>query len=318
MRISRELSCALDENVEMEESCFGRRGMRLESYFVRHTSKLSIQEKYLEDLWQQNRIAVHFPGHPLRDSPSVDPEDYEGHEKAGISCLRELSKAGGYVWAMFWKEPGYAKVGKVRPGTPIRIARARWSRSPEGVYRRKEGQLALLKTLKLTHVKRVGRAELTILWSAVPQQITIARWRAARTRVADEVEHRTPRLSWDNLSTPMQEAICAEFLRYHRIPGLPRLAHLLAPVGRTMPGVDIYGITRDGTQIFGQVTYATEGESREKQATLRRFKGRGNALVFLCRCDAISKREGMILIPVDTVWHWLRRRPYYLRRLPRA
>ena len=77
----------------------------MRSYFVRHTDRLSIRDEDLEELWDQDRIAIHYPtensGMGQEDSRSLDPNDYygkRGRDRTAISRLVELAKDGGYVW----------------------------------------------------------------------------------------------------------------------------------------------------------------------------------------------------------------------------
>jgi hypothetical protein len=74
----------------------------VDSYFARHTEKLSVREEDLLRLWDENRVAIHYPEYRgiLRqtDNESKDPEDYEETAKSAMRCLKELGDRGGYVW----------------------------------------------------------------------------------------------------------------------------------------------------------------------------------------------------------------------------
>lgn len=48
----------------------------MKSYFVRHTKDLTVRDEDLNRLWDQNEIAIHFPGEGERDTRSFDPQDY--------------------------------------------------------------------------------------------------------------------------------------------------------------------------------------------------------------------------------------------------
>ncbi|CAN5168815.1 hypothetical protein BH18ACT10_BH18ACT10_06490 [soil metagenome] len=53
----------------------------MNSYFVRHTKALRVRDEDLKGLWDDDRIAVHYPDPGVhlaeQDSESTDPEHYE-------------------------------------------------------------------------------------------------------------------------------------------------------------------------------------------------------------------------------------------------
>jgi hypothetical protein len=189
--------------------------MSKQSYFVRHTQALRVRDEDLKALWDEDRIAVHYPdpGGVLgeHDSTSTDPEHYQGTGKTAMKHLQSLSKSGGYVWAeSFVSGDGAAKIGCVEPGTGILLTTdapisidARWDLRghPEDFPKRSNGDLAVLKTLKLSKTKRVERYEQMGLRAGKPQQGTIVRWWKCGTRLEDLVEKRGPKKDWPNLST---------------------------------------------------------------------------------------------------------------------
>ena len=92
--------------------------------------------------------------------------------------------------------------------------------------------------------------------------------------------------------------MCSEFLRLRRT-GLPQLAHLLMPVGRTLKDVDIYGLSTDGRRILAQVTFLDLGRSREKLATLLNYKKKDCHLVLFCQTEKITIKDGVKVIPLS-------------------
>jgi hypothetical protein len=83
--------------------------------------------------------------------------------------------------------------------------------------------------------------------------------------------------------------MCSEFLRSPAAAklGLPRLVHLILPVGRTMKAIDIYGIAQSGKRIFAQVTYERIEKSREKLEALCKYRDQnGDSLVLFCECQS--------------------------------
>src|SRR3712207_5768905 len=93
----------------------------MRSYFVRHTQRLLIRDEDLRKLWDQDRIAIHYPtersGMGQEDSRSLNPENYygkQGRDRTAISRLVELAKDGGFVWTeSFVSEDKAAKAGYV-------------------------------------------------------------------------------------------------------------------------------------------------------------------------------------------------------------
>jgi len=85
--------------------------------------------------------------------------------------------------------------------------------------------------------------------------------------------------------------------------GLPKLVHLLLPVGRTMRGIDIYGISGSGSAIFAQVTYLDLERCSEKLETLRQYRdGKRNALALFCDCEDAEYKDGVQIIPLRKVY----------------
>jgi hypothetical protein len=135
----------------------------MRSYFVRHTERLLIRDEDLRKLWEEDRIAIHYPtgkfGIGQEDSRSLNPKDYNGkrgRDRTAISRLVELASDGGYVWTeSFVSEGKTAKAGYVEPGTTIELRDAQWYLRGRDVPKRKDGDPAVLKTVKLTRVKAV-------------------------------------------------------------------------------------------------------------------------------------------------------------------
>lgn len=122
----------------------------MRSYFARHTERLLVRDEDLRALWDEDKLAVHYPGDTERapDLRSLEPEDYSGTGKTAMRYLRDLEENGGYVWAESRISPGVAKVGRVQAGTRIELDGALWE--VDGVRDgRKSGDEAVPKTLRL-------------------------------------------------------------------------------------------------------------------------------------------------------------------------
>jgi len=127
------------------------------------------------------------------------------------------------------------------------------------------------------------------------------RWHKAGNRIRDAVEGIVVAPCCGELGAEQQETLCAEFLRSAVPPdlGLPRLASLLLPVGRTMRDIDIYGLTESGVAIFGQVTFAHFKACGRKLRALRGYRdGNRNLLILFCDCDKAMTVDGIRIIPL--------------------
>jgi hypothetical protein len=286
----------------------------MKSYFVRHTDRLLVRDEDIKKLWDEDRIAIHYPdkasGRSDEDSRSLDPAEYKARDNTAISRLVELARDGGHVWAeSFVSEDKSAKVGCVEPGTEIVLRDARWYlRGQNDVADRQDGYPAVLKTVKLSKVRSVPRREQLGLRAGIPQQGTISYWHVGE-RLADFVEGRPPKHLWPNLSTAQQEAVCAEFLResHEGRPELPKLRRLLLPVGRTLQDVDLHGLADDGREVFGQVTYHLRGSSpaKKKLDALKPYGERGAHLVFFCLGSGPAQDEVHFVSCDEEVLPWL-------------
>jgi hypothetical protein len=93
--------------------------------------------------------------------------------------------------------------------------------------------------------------------------------------------------------------------------GLPRLAHLWLPVGRTMPGIDILGLATDGKRLLAQVTYKPIHDARDKLGALRAASDATDAhRLFFCQAPAIAQEDGVTVVPVALVEELFRSSAY--------
>ena len=80
---------------------------------------------------------------------------------------------------------------------------------------------------------------------------------------------------------------------------------LLLPVGRTMKGIDIYGLAEDGRRIFGQVTYGISKSSQgRKEDVLRGYGTEDKYLVLFGSYEAVHEHDGILCCPITTVYHY--------------
>ena len=157
----------------------------------------------------------------------------------------------------------------------------------------------------LRKVNFVNPSDFAVIFVGRPRQGTIMRWKRAGSTVENAVERKQPIPSLGDLSPDQQETMCSEFLRSGSTEklGLSRLAHLLLPVGRTMKGLDICGITTSGHTLFAQVTYRGIEDCQEKIDKLLAYRDSGRSiLVLFCNCKEPKQTQGIQVVPLQIVY----------------
>ena len=221
----------------------------VETFFIRHTEKLDIDQETRDRLWRERLVAVHYPhdstGPGDTDSESLDPEDYtDRSSKSAIRYINELAKSGGYVCAEYFGHD-CVLVGKVPPGSHVQLFRGRW-----GGLNGLDGREAVLKTVKLSQVIEVQPGTCAPIMVARPRQGTIMHWHKAKDAIKHLVEGISHKITLADFSTDLQEVICSEYLRQEQLPpGTPALSKLLLPIGRTMKDLDLLGLSSDCKRI---------------------------------------------------------------------
>jgi hypothetical protein len=273
------------------------------TYFIRHTERLDIDQATRDSLWKQKKIAIHYPNDKFgklrdRDNRSFSLDDYSGPARTYMRILTELANDGGYVCAEYYRHP-QCVLGYVKPGSKIELFKGKWGDDLQG-------RTALLKSLPLKKVKLVKPSAYAVIAAARPRQGTVMRWRKAGKVIETIVEGKRYRTSFDLLSPDQQEIMCSEFLRLREAEklGLSRLAHLVLPVGRTLKTVDICGTSTAGGRIFGQVTHNALANCDQKLERLREYRGGGNELVLFCDCDGSKpqRKDGVLIVSIRDVY----------------
>jgi len=278
----------------------------MKTYFIRHTNSLRIDDATREKLWADRRIAIHFPDNSNgrmgpRDNSSLDPNDYPKKGRKQMRTLCELAKTGGYVCAEHYGKSD-CLLGYVKPGSKIDLVRGHWD-GESGYGSRK----AILKSLRLGRVRLLAPCDSAVILVGRPRQGTIAHWRRGEEEgfVRNIVDGRHVRPSLGTLHPYQQEIMCGEFLRSREVKayGLPRLAHLLLPIGRNLRGIDICGITESGRTIFAQVTYHRLEHCDKKMKSLLAFRdGRRNDLILFCKASKPTTSKGVKIVPLQAVY----------------
>ncbi len=268
-----------------------------ESYFIRHVGIVDS-----EILFKNKKIAIHYG-----NIASTDPDKYPKGPRSVIKRFVKLAHDGGYVWAQYkYGDVDKVLVGFIDAGSKIKF---------EG----KEN----LKTLRLKKVREVKMGQLMSMRAGVPREGTFVGWRIVKNRLSDLVKKRPAPMIWDSLSHSQQETVCAEFLRHPR--NALRLQYLLLPVGRTMKDVDIYGVTSQGSLLFGQVTFSSSRSVIfSKVISLEKYKSldRNNKLIFFSPQDdrafykeLIAGHSEIKFVPTDEVFGWLKTNPHLMSHL---
>jgi hypothetical protein len=296
----------------------------MQTYFIRHTERLSIEEASINALWDEHKIAIHYPQNIRNeilpnehDNPSTNPLEYKTKSLAerAIKRLNEVATQGGYVCAEYRNHTG-CLIGKVLPHSKITLIKARWQ---NGV--KPDGTTALLKTLRLTDVQLLSTAKSALLLVARPQQGTLSRWHVIEDMVKNLVNRQPIVPTLDKLLPSQQEVLCAEFLRCEEITrvGLPQLAYLTTSIGHTMRDLDIMGISKDGKRIYAQVTYREPGDlaSKGKLNRLAEFGKQADVvLLFFCKCEMVERdANGIWHVPLKLAFDTLKSDPNFLKAL---
>ena len=287
----------------------------MNTFFIRHNTGMGVDDATRQRLWRERRIAIHFPHdrnakRGARDSSSINPDDYLGTAKSRMRTLVELAKDGGYVCAQHYPHDRWM-LGLVRPESKIELLKGRCI----------DGRrMAVLKTLRLSNVRLVHPLDYAVLSVGRPRQGTVTRWHRAQKTVQSLVEGRRRRPSLSDLAPSQQETLCGEFLRLPQAAalGLPRLAHLLLPTGRTMKDIDIIGTATDGKKLLAQVTLHSLEDSARKVDKLLPYRHPARAhLLFFCQCGHRTERKGVTIFPIQrayAVFTSTRRGRVWLRR----
>lgn len=275
----------------------------MKTYYIRHTIDLDVDDDTRETIWKKRKIAIHFPlqrtgklGHA--DNQSLNLKNHPDDQRRQVRDVKELAKHGGYVCAEYYPQHR-CLIGLVKPDTRIQFLKGRW-----GDRNDRSGLQAILWTLSVTRVATIHRQWQPNITIGRPRRGTISVWHSAGNRIERVVEGVKAKLTLDDLLPCQQETLCSEFLRAPRdtFPEIPKLAHLLLPVGRTLPDIDIYGLATDGKPMFVQVTYREMDDkaAQEKFDTLAEYLNpKANHVIFFCRCKRPFWREGVLVFPIE-------------------
>lgn len=273
----------------------------MNTYFIRHTATMDVDDQTRARLWEERRIAIHFSDDKdgqlgTSDSTSVDPNDYKGSAHINLTKLAELASQGGYVCSQHHPYNEWM-LGFVNPASPIELFQGAW-----GDVNECGGRIAILKTVRLDKVIMVNPLDYAVLQAGRPRQGAVNRWPSAKNAIENIVERKRSKPTLQSLSPPQQEILCSEFLRLPQAEsqGLPRLAHLALPTGSTMRDIDIVGIASDGKTLLAQVTFALLSNAGWKLDHLRPYNEptRSHVILF-CDCQQSKSVDGITIFPIQ-------------------
>lgn len=265
----------------------------MQTYYIRHLSKLGVTDAMIHHLWNKETIAIHYPHNKdgslgESDLESTNTNDYTGSAKSAMKALNELVRQGGYVFAQY-RDHDHYKIGYVPPNSPIKLIEGEWSDK----YPELEGRKAVMKGVKLSKIQVLSPVDAISLVCAQPRQGTFCRWWRVGRRVEDLVEQRDTLATLDSLTPDLQEVMCSEFLRSGIDNRLPRVVALLTPVGRTMKDVDIVGISANGERVVVQVTHGSLAKSRWKIDKMSAYAGSDVRRMVFCRDAEYQEIDGV-------------------------
>lgn len=274
----------------------------MKTYFIRHSSALSISRATIDALWQQDRIAIHYPvdnsgDFELFDSESLDPDDYSGSAKSNLQRFKDLARNGGYVFAAYRGKPG-GMIGYVAPGSKVEIFRGEWRQKGDAAARE-----AVLKSIELENSRKLNAGQAISLTAVQPRQGTFCQWHKVGTRVVDLVDGNTC-MSLGSLTPDLQEVMCMEYMRTKKAAenGLPQIEYTLMPVGRTMKDIDILGVDKYKQKVSVQVTFGRFNKAGEKFKKLDQYLNSGHKTVYFCNHRKAEVINEHLVYPLERVF----------------
>jgi hypothetical protein len=129
----------------------------MDTYYIRHTQAMDVDDAMRRRIWDERRIAIHFPhdnAHgkelPERDNASLDLADYPRQGRRAMRALKRLAEDGGYVCAEYYCH-SECMLGYVEPSSKIELIHGTW-----GSVHGYAGREAVLKSLRLKKVKLIS------------------------------------------------------------------------------------------------------------------------------------------------------------------
>lgn len=204
-------------------------------------SKHQFDKETLTYLWENHLIAVQYC-----NIASTKTEDYSGEGRNALNKLWRYCKEGVLIGAFYRNFDSHKMMlGEIEKGSEIRIIEKNGYQN---------------KTILLSKIKVICLSEFPLLSAIKPRQKATNFWPSANKILnalytGVKLPHEVSSLAPGQL-----EVICYEYLRIQNI-----LGHLLLPIGRTMPEIDICGINQKSERVYAQVTHSKNREVINKK-----------------------------------------------------
>jgi hypothetical protein len=267
--------------------------MAIDTIFIRHN--LDSEKYILEDLWDNDLIAIHYI-----DDPSLDPDHYRKlSEKSAASALDRLISClntGANVAASYRAiKPAMMKIGRIDPQKSILRSK---------IYKDANGNDLIYKVINLVDVQNIDLISYPVLAGIQPMRATITGWPSAARILNSILSYKSLPLELASLHPSQLEVLCYEYLQQKGI-----LTHLLVPIGRSMYDIDICGLTYSGDVIVAQVTHSdSQKDVDEKANRLSAFSAKASQLIFFGLEAVKPTDKGLVFIAIEDVFDYMLKR----------
>ena len=298
------------------------------SYFIRHTEGLAVQDQDIEQLWKENKVAIHFPGLMAQENNSFEPEDYKDTNEnnrgayAAMKVFKELNESGGYIWSEYRTHKSFVKIGIIRQRSADPFD-AKYVQYEKGAFHRDKGTPTKLKSLQMECCRPIDQKK-NNYWYFILQRppfLTISRWKVIGNCLEQLVKDDKVTIDkFENLHYKIQEVVCSEFLRSGKLEreNVPKLKHLLMQVGGPLADIDVGGYSDDGKMILAQVTNYEEdhpNSERKRKALIDCPGAHQSHLILFCKCDKVDRHGDILYVPTNYVFQWLKENTEYYGKL---
>lgn len=251
--------------------------------YIRHTSIKSLPA--LKVFFKQRRFVLDY-----EKIKSADPDAYKGKSaKQAMIRLGKFCNEGGMVAADYSAlKTGYMLIGFISPGSKIEILSA----AGYGFY----------KAVTIENAKEISCLTYPVLLSRRPRMGgVLSDWSDVRPVLEAAYHGKALPPEAKSLSSSQLEILCYEYLRE-----TGRLTHLLLPIGRSLPNIDILGIFENGNRVAAQVTFSedTKNLSEKWKALAQYRKNFSRGYFFSPMQPALSESANIEWISTDRVFSY--------------
>ena len=249
-----------------------------EVIYVRH----NIEYENAKYLFDNKMIGLRYD-----NINSIDPEDYRNKDaKYALARLQTFCDTGVIVAVHYISDPVNLTIGIIKPNSKIIPIK------PKKYF---------LKTVKITDTFPISFFDYPVLAAIQPQRSTISKWKGAKEIITAIYNGKPLKKEVNSLAPAQQEVLCYEYMVVKGI-----LKHLLMPIGRSLPHIDIYGISDKNKNIIAQVTFTNDSKKvLEKKEILKKYISRDNKLFFFGRKEMMFNDSKIKFISLETVFRFM-------------